>query len=299
MFDTVTLFTQIHVNPIKLTQYKSYTYLKGGELRTNYTYEDTNLKIEYKDFIHFLEIECSIPKFLYGNNVILIKEQDIPLFFQRLHDRLNELMGVEVHSEDWKVKRVDVCWNFQVGDQLDSYVKELGRVKIPYTVPHTYGINETAVHENDSRRISFYNKSKECKRNKRPKKIVNQAAGILRFEINVRGKNLTKYSKARKATDFLTQHFFDYITKPILERIHFPDEIQGLTVAWIKSQSYSIQQIETALAFNLMRQCFSELELEELYSSQTYNKRKKLANLIQFPAAKSLAPLVIEPKQTS
>lgn len=299
MFDTVTLFTQFHIHPDQLSHLESYTHVKEGELRTRYTYDDATLKIEYKQYYQYLEIECSIPKFLYGNNVVLLEERDIPLFFQRLHERLNELMGVEVHGEDWQAKRIDVSWNFQVGDELDSYVKELGKIKMAYLVPHTYGINETAVHENDSRRISFYHKPKECLRNKQSKELIKQAAGLLRFEVNVKGKNLTKYAKGRKATDFLTQQFFDYVTKPILEKIQFPYEIEGLTVSWMKSQPYTIQQIETILGFNQLRQMFSELELEEMYSPQTYNKRKKLTTQIKFPASKRLAPLVIEPKQTS
>lgn len=299
MFDTITLYTYIPIDSCQFSRFESFIYLKEGELRTRYKLVDAAARIIYKDHIQCLEVECSIPKFLYGNNVILVTEQDIPLFFQRLHEWLHSQFGIQVKQENWCTKRVDVCWNFQVGDQMDSYIKELGKIKIPYTTPHTYGINETVIHENNSRRIIFYNKQKECQHRKQPRELIDSAAGLLRLEINVKEKNLSKYSKSRKATEFLTQSFFDFITKPILEKLQFSDDIPELTVTWVKSQPYSIQQIEMILGFNLLRQYCSEVELAELYSPQTYNKRKALANQIHFPDAKGLTPLVIEPKQTS
>ncbi|NQX64623.1 hypothetical protein HQN90_00645 [Paenibacillus alba] len=301
MFDTIKLKAKfITIDPIILQnlQAKSTTFLapETGQLRTTYTIKDALLpSITYYEYSQTLSIQVSIPKFLYGNNVILIKESDIHSFFQRLHERLYELFHIHIQTEDWKdTERVDVCWNFPKNDNLSSYIKELNSIRLPFTKPSSYGHSETAVHSNKSKRICFYNKQQECIDHKEPQHIIEQATGLLRMEIKSSYIEMKNYSSQRQAVDLLTKDFFEYITKRVLSKISLSSHIEGLTLEWLQSQPYSISQIESMLGFHSLQTYLNESELKQLYTSSTYGNKKKLAKQFQFPSDQSLEPLTID-----
>ncbi|MFD0677390.1 MULTISPECIES: hypothetical protein [unclassified Paenibacillus] len=294
MFDTINLKTHIYIHPDYLQQAKLFTYLQEGEPRTKYTIYDPFLPlIEYTDYNQLLEIDFSIPKFLFGNNVNLLKESDIPLFLQRLQSRLHELFNIHVRNEDWYTKRLDVCWNFPVNDEIDDYLKELAAMKFPRMKLETHGICETVIHKNKSRRISFYNKYKECISNRQSQKIIDKAQGLLRMEINLKGKSLSKYSPKRKATELLTRSFFDYITQPIVKQIKLSPAIEGLTMEWIKNQPHTLSQIESVLGFHALHSWLTQSELKQIYSTTTYDRKVKLSKRLMLPSQKSLKSLTI------
>jgi hypothetical protein len=170
----------------------------------------------------------------------------------------------------------------------------LRKIKIPRTKPRTYGHSETVIHANGSRRISFYNKQKECIRTKQPKEIVDRAKGLLRMEINLKNKSLTTYSPSRKAHELLTKAYFNFIAQPLLNQIELPATVEGFTLHWLKTQSQEIRHIETVLGFNLLHTWLPTEELKQIYSSSTYDKRKKLSKEIQFPNSKQLPKLTID-----
>lgn len=295
MFDTITMLTKIYIHPENLQHTESFTFQKDGVSRTKYKYKDSLIsKIIYRDYNQTLEVELSIPKFLYGNNVNLIKESEIPLFFQRLHQRLHELFNISIRKEDWYTKRLDVCWNFPANEDIDDYLKQLAEMKLPRLKPETYGHQETVVHRNKSRRISFYNKQKECKRTKQPREIIDQAKGLLRMEINLKEKSLSKYSSKRKAFELLTVHFFDYITTPILQQIEFTDVVEGISFQWLAKQTNKISKIESVLGFRVLQNHLTQTELKQLYSNSTYDRKVNLTRSIQFPSCRILAPLKID-----
>jgi len=200
MFDTVGMKVfpvPIDHNKWIALQAKSATWLDSqtGQLKTKYKLTDSLLPfIEYHDYSQTLVIERSIPKFLYGSNVTLLKASDIPLFFQTLHERLNILFNIQVSKEEWICERVDVSWNFQVGNQIGDYIKQLGTMSIPYKKTVVYGHSETVSFKNKSNEILFYDKAKECKRHKEPPSVIEQANGLLRLEIRSTYDDLKKYA---------------------------------------------------------------------------------------------------------
>ncbi|NEW04683.1 hypothetical protein GK047_01440 [Paenibacillus sp. SYP-B3998] len=301
MFDTIKLKAKfITIDPMILDQLqaKSITFLEKstGQLITKYTIKDALLpSITYYEFSQTLTIQVSIPKFLYGNNVTLLKESDIPLFFQRLHERLYELFHIQLHTQNWKdTERIDVCWNFPRQDTISSYIKELSGIQLPFTKPSTHGHSETAIHSNKSKRICFYNKQQECIDHKEPQSIIDQAKGLLRMEIKPSYVVMRKYSAQRRAIDLLTKDFFEYITNQVLTKISLPTHIEGLTLEWFQSQSHSIGQIESMLGFQVLQTYLNESELKQIYRPSTFANKKKLAKQIQFPSDLSLEPLTID-----
>ncbi|KEQ21975.1 hypothetical protein ET33_28655 [Paenibacillus tyrfis] len=85
MFDTIVMKTCPVYPNLESVAAEKIAYLDKG---ITYKIKDSQIPfIKYYDNSRTLVLQVSIPKFLYGNNVNLLQEKDIPLFFQRLHER--------------------------------------------------------------------------------------------------------------------------------------------------------------------------------------------------------------------
>ncbi|MFB6367891.1 hypothetical protein ACFCP7_28470 [Paenibacillus elgii] len=293
MFDTIIMKTCPVYPNLESVAADKIAYLNKG---TTYKIKDSQIPfIKYHDNSSTLVLQVSIPKFLYGNNVTILQEKDIPLFFQRLHERLYELFQIEMKTEDWSgTERLDVCWNFQVGHLVSDYVREIHKLKLPYMKPYSYGHLETAGHKNDSKKTMFYDKQTQCRDTKEPQEVIEQARGILRMEIRPSYKEMKKFSPKRRAIDLLKKEFFIQMAEAALKPIQLTEPIEGIPFGWLQSQPFDIYQIEKALAFKLLQSQFTETELKQLYKSGTYDNRRGLARRITFPSQTKLPPLAID-----
>jgi hypothetical protein len=106
MFDTV----ELKVKPIVIESSilhslkpKIVTFFnkETGALASRYEIYDKQLPyIKYYDSSQTLHVQVSIPKFIYGDNVTLLKEEDIPLFFDKLQQRITELLDITVRQKN-------------------------------------------------------------------------------------------------------------------------------------------------------------------------------------------------------
>jgi hypothetical protein len=174
-----------------------FEYKKKGEA----------VRLKYNQNTERMTVEVSIPKFLFGHNVQMVRSGDISRFFQRLNDYLrNKFYAYPKHEPFyWKVQRMDVCWNFQVGAAVKDYIQAFSHIHISRYATCAYGGGETVVWQNRSKRMSFYDKQQEVKARKGLPKVVEQSQGILRFEANVTDKNLLKYSTNRWAGELIKE----------------------------------------------------------------------------------------------
>ncbi|WP_068773832.1 hypothetical protein [Paenibacillus sp. FJAT-26967] len=252
--------------------------------------------INYQEWSQSLIVQVSIPKFLYGNNVKLLQEKDIIVFFQRLHERLFELFGVPLRPEDWYLyhNRLDVCWNFAVVGQIDDYLNRLSRLQISFKKTVVTGYLETVAFKNKSSQIIFYNKQKEVIHKKESKEIIEQADGLLRMEIRPSHHDWTKFSRRKRVIDLLKIDVFTEITRKVMKQIIFPNEPDGINLAWLKSQSYKISQIETVLGFQVLHQKLPEGVLKQFYTAATYANRKNLVKGIPLPRKQEKLELHID-----
>lgn len=302
MFDTIKMkASPVYIDASQLNKFheQSLTAIdtKTSELKTSYKIQDKQLPyIRYYEYSQTLVIELSIPKFLFDNNVTLLKERDIPIFFNKLNERLDDLFGIQVNSAEWQqVERLDYCWNFQLGDQVHTYLNQLSYMNMPYKTPYNYAHNETVGFKNKKRKvIIFYDKQKECIHSKESKEIIEQAKGILRFEVRPSYTDLKKFSPQRKATELLIGKAFKHFTDKVMKQVKLPVTVEGLDYNWMKSQSFKISEVERVLGFRQMQAMFNDTELRDLYNSDTYDNRIKLSNRIQFPNSKQLENLMID-----
>lgn len=297
MFDTVRMRTTgFMLNRIIISQYKHHetTYFDSqtGTPCSKYVILDIpHLPcMKYYDKYCSLEIELSIPKYLYGDNVQMVDEADIDCFFTQLHQQLYDLFGIQLQSKkEWKCLRIDVSWNFQVGKKIHDYMRQLSMMRLPRKSTVAYNQVETVIFSNKSNRIMFYDKECECRKRKCSEDIIMRAAGILRLEISTPDYKMKDYANGRTAEELLTKDYFSYVTDGVLSLLHFsiPEEFPS---EWI--QSHPITQIETAMGFIQLYKRFGEGGLKQLFTPSTLRNRMALVN--SFMDSQALPPLLIE-----
>ncbi|WP_338779131.1 hypothetical protein [Metabacillus sp. FJAT-52054] len=303
MFDTVKMkLVNIHIEKEvfeNIGNVKTTTYYdrETGVLNDRYMLEQDEIPyIVYYSNTKSLIIQLSIPKFLYGQNVHVINKSDINTFWERLEQKLKELFGIIVERSKWIVQRIDVCWNFKVGNKVSDYIKYLGTKKLPYKSTYCINQSETVIYKNKSSRIMFYDKQKECKVNKQPEDIISRAEGILRMEISPSYKNIQEIYADRKAIEVLTVYFFKIITQKVMEQISFNESgvnIMNLSYEWLSNQK--INRVETVIGFNTINNYLGDTITKEIYGS-TYYARKKWVEEIEFLKLNQLSDLVIDYK---
>lgn len=306
MFDTVKLkasnvMIESHVHDSLVSIISNhYTNLDRvtGEIHSTYTFKTERIPfIKYYERSRTLTIQVSIPKFLYGNNIQLICAADIPRFFTELKDYLKSLFGVKIEDTEWKVTqhRIDVCWNFQVGEQVGEYISQLARCKLPNKNTVLYNHNQTVEFRNKSKAIVFYDKYVQCVANKEHPDIAKAAKGILRLEIRLSDADIRKYTSDFQAVKLLTYEFFQFIISRELPQCQDPiPSDQMLSLSWVQSNSDKLMDIEKLLGFQLLITVFGESVVRKLYQAATYGKRKKQLRDIGFQYVNQLEPLLID-----
>lgn len=248
-----------------------------GEIVTSYELHfDTQLPyIKYVESSRTLSIQVSIPKFLYGDNITMVTESDVSRFFNLLQARLEELLGMTVAHEQWIATRVDLCYNFEV-DSVSDCIKQIAMLRLPRKNTKTWNHCETVVFSNNSSKVKFYDKEKQCHD--------IRARGIVRMEIEPSDADLRNYSQTRRAVDLLTKRFFlrqmENILPQITEKLDCL-KLDSLSDEWLRSAS--MQNIEKAYTFGKLKQEVDESTLIDLYGKGTYrNRQALLKNMKQF-----------------
>lgn len=284
MFDTITLLAfDIDVNPNKLVDGDQFTYLdENGEYRTRIKFRKEKITFIYRLQQRTLEIELSIPKLIYGTNTQLLTTSDITTFWIRLNEILVNQLDMVIDKEQWKVKRLDISYNFQVNN-VGNYIIELSKLNIAKRDKMTYNQNETVLFKNKSSSICFYDKEKECIKRKEDANVINKAKGVLRLEVRPAGYHMRKYSSLRKATDLLSKEYFSFIIdklgiNEILTLLNFQkvdSDKDDLQKALIEMKATDIEKI---LGFSRLIDEVGEKELLESghYKGGTFRNRKEL-----------------------
>lgn len=138
-----------------------------------------------------LTLECSLPKLIFDNNYQMLGSIDGAIFIA------NEALDSVPHIPNFDLAegiliRLDMCYNHQVGDAVDDYIKALGNLDYPHrrTKHHRYeGVEFRAKHKT----TKFYNKEHESG--------YKEAHGILRQETTMlKGKDIQKFLGKSKPT---------------------------------------------------------------------------------------------------
>lgn len=138
-----------------------------------------------------LTLEVSLPKLIHGNNFQMIGSIDGTIQMANLilemvpHvPRLDLAEGV--------LLRLDMCYNHQVGELVDDYIKAIGNLDFPHrrTKHHR---NEGAEFRSKHKTTKFYNKQREAG--------TPDAWGILRQETTIlKGRNIKDLTGKKQPT---------------------------------------------------------------------------------------------------
>ncbi|MGZ9583833.1 phage/plasmid replication domain-containing protein [Paenibacillus marinisediminis] len=273
MFDTIRMTAdhiELDIEKIK----KSGTKVEWNR----YTYTIMNPRVpffEYNPEQQKLTIQLSIPKFLYGNNVTLLKPEHINMFWEQLHDELLGTLLVSIQREEWIASRIDVCHNFDVGNQVSRFIVQIAKKSLPRKATCLYNQNQSVVFKNKSSRVTVYDKYKQMKAKGKNPQLTHQAFGILRLEIKCCKQQLRQYSSKRIASYFLNIEFCNRTLKLAEPLFTFIDIDYDDFISPDLLNSHSITMIERMLGFGLILEKLGEQATKELYSQSTFYKKIK------------------------
>lgn len=259
-----------------------------GEIHHTYIVFDKKIPyIKYNDKSKRLFISLSIPKLLYGNNVVEIDEQDIIEFFNIVHSRLNELLNISINYKKWKINEVEVSKNFILDSkqQVTEYINKLSNIQLPRKTTVKYN-SESVYFKNKSQIIKFYDKLAELKKEKDiDHELLKQAENILRFEVQAKGYLLREFSADRKASDLLTKEFFDSVTTEIIELINSKVTLESKSIFTpiIFDSGLTKNQIESSVAIMIFTDELGEATIREVYPSSTLKRKQDtLKDLLKY-----------------
>ncbi|HJR06228.1 MAG TPA: phage/plasmid replication protein [Pyrinomonadaceae bacterium] len=134
----------------------------------------------------WLSAEVSLPKLLYGNNVVLLADADVWQGVDKISNYVSGIALTDFNARTALVGRVDYCWNFPVGETnilhyitlaASAFLSRMIRSKIDET---------TVTWRNLSKMVSFYGKRAEVAKSIREGRATpaqeQDADGLLRLE---------------------------------------------------------------------------------------------------------------------
>ena len=190
MIDTIRVKFPIRPTEEQLKQWWTMRTTKTQTGEKNYyiynpVIRDTTLRFTYipvaYDGSEMLTLEMSLPKLILGNNYQMLGSIDETIRMANII--LPNVPHVPILDlSEGILIRLDMCYNHQVGDAVDDYIKALGNLDYPHrrTKHHRFeGVEYKAKHKT----TKFYNKEYESG--------FIEAHGILRQEITlILGKDI-------------------------------------------------------------------------------------------------------------
>jgi hypothetical protein len=171
------------------------TKLGSQQTSTVHTFNRPEARVAIYGDGAILQVEASLPKLLYGNNLATVCDAELPL--KRLHEFVSDHVNGEIPELGlMDYLRVDYAYNFHVGKLLANYVSTLSGLSFLKHRRTTDGYGGVEWWSNNGRRIRAYDKYKEILEN--DKKKVPEALGVLRFEIQLRKKSRYLERRLRK-----------------------------------------------------------------------------------------------------
>lgn len=268
MFDTVTLSHQVN-RPLGARQLIAAGFTQNiviqpdGVKRERFYRnpaddEGYGPRITYYATSGYLVSEASLPKLIFGNNVAMMGDGDLPLAFEALDDHVGEVLHLPLPpSGDWNVARADFCYNFQVGDTLPVYLSALSRLQVSRHNRRPVNL-ETVEFYAKANRIKFYDKFAESR--------LEEARGLLRYEVSVFD---TRYASKhwlkcdRVASKVLSERNAVHILRYFLNRL-------GINDKPIAALAQIVQNLYDGYGQKMAPQLFWFMALYSLYGDRTH-----------------------------
>lgn len=191
---------------------------------------------QFRDGETTLDVELSLPKLWYGDNIRLLHD---PLkALNLLRDHLNRAFGLKTRRQlpdvlTWLVGRLDVCytWDLRTQEMAQHFLDSLKTQRFPYKQPV---IRTTSIqfvggkHSTYSAKVYLklpefeQHDAKEMRKARVPESEINfrkrLATGILRFEVTLRRQWLKRNGISTVANLVQPKHWIE-VDKDLIEKL--------------------------------------------------------------------------------
>jgi hypothetical protein len=155
--------------------------------------------------VGFLDAKVSLPKMLFGNNVQMISDADIPRAKDTVTGFVSEVAGVEFNAWTANLGRLDICHNWHVGEaETYMYLHALRNAHLPRMVRRVID-DGTVDFINGSQNVVFYSKHAETMKRAQEGKAIDEhlhaSIGILRGEHRFTNTSACKRLATRLSVD--------------------------------------------------------------------------------------------------
>ncbi|HAS92498.1 MAG TPA: hypothetical protein DCS12_09820, partial [Clostridiales bacterium] len=203
-------------------EWRKFDHKEGSQLmriyKTNVSLgsydKNINIFLSEKDEKH-VEIEFSLPKYVYGHNVYLLFQPHIELYLMEFYKNLKLYFPAIPHLRYWDITRLDLCyaWKFLDQDTAQAVVDIVKSYSYPRQQKYIW--DSSVMFKGSSYSSKFYLKHPEYYKHDFKNllfkdidyayKIENVSQGVLRYEITLRKKALFQnFEKLHVRIDDLT-----------------------------------------------------------------------------------------------
>lgn len=187
----------------------------------------------------YLTAETSIPRFLYGTNTILLKNDgEIHHAINGLSEVVSSISNIDFDAENAIVGRVDFCDDvYKLQDDIEELLKSLQKHYMPRMTRCTYD-NNTVYFRNKSQQIVCYSKYAEIKQLILKKKATEQdlerAQNIFRLEVRFITSQSSKrlasrlHLPSRNAGDLLQKSVAKKVLQESIKKLGLDNPVEPL-----------------------------------------------------------------------
>jgi len=253
----------------------SWNYKVVFKVTDEYWVYDEKRKFPYKaSGIPHISFEYSVPKILYGHNMVSIHPCLIYESMHKVKEAFEEYYGVELPDpSEWYLFRVDTCKNFVLDNELQvrQYISYLQRLNYPRRVKNIYedtGLYFASQHNT----LKVYCKGAEFKKHdmkrfadeKKSKRLYEYAQKILRIEVEHRKRIRYLIEEYEKENDLTFKKFQGYVRmKDFLDIFHFEEEMKRVVSKILCGTETKL--METEDVFRLLRQKYSDKQARSFH----------------------------------
>jgi len=236
MIDTIRVKFPIAPTAEQLKGWTQRTTTTTIGINTVYMYNpvvsETTLRFTFRPVDYtgnpMLSVEFSLPKLIFGNNYQMLGsiEEAIKIANQRLAE-VPHIPHLDL--AEGTLIRLDLCYNHQVGNLVDDYIKAIGNLEYPHRRTK-YHRGEGAEFRAKHKTTKFYDKEHESG--------VMEAHGILRQEITlINPKDIQKFIGKSKPT------LLDISREQVAEELRNDLEKLGLLNNSIANQDTALETL--------------------------------------------------------
>lgn len=256
-------------------QSSSWNYKVVFKVTDEYWAYDEKRKFPYKaSGIPHISFEYSVPKILYGNNMVSVHPCLIYESMHKVKESFEALYGIQLSDPiDWYCFRVDTCANFVLDDegQVRNYISYLQRLNYPRRVKNMYedtGLYFASQHNT----LKVYYKGAEFKKHdmkrftdgKKSKRLYEEAQKILRIEVEHRKRIRYLIEQYEKETNVTFKKFQGYVRmKDFIDIFNFKEEMQRVVSKILCGTETKL--METEDVFRLLMQKHSDRQARSFH----------------------------------